>query len=130
LTQTRKAQEPDPNLPYALGNVGWCHVWKGELTEALAAFLKQRAADPNPWWAGNVGYAYTINGDRAKATQILSELDELAKRRYVTPGARVTICLGLGRKGKGPGLARQVSRGSGSRLLVPQSRSDLRQRAR
>ncbi len=100
LAQARKTLELDPNQPYALGNVGWCHVWKGQLTEALAAFLKQYAADSNPWLAGNMGYAYAINGDRAKATQMLGELDELAKRRFVTPGARVPIYIGLGEKEK------------------------------
>jgi tetratricopeptide (TPR) repeat protein len=62
----------------------------------LTAFQKLKALDPVPWWDGNLGYAYAALGERAKAIQLLRELDELAKRRYVTPGPRVSIYLGLG----------------------------------
>ena len=42
------------------------------------------------------GYTYAVSGDRAKAEQILHDLDQLAKRRYVTPNAWVPVYLGLG----------------------------------
>ena len=41
-----------------------------------------------------------ISGDRAKAEQALRELEELAKRQYVSPTAFVTIYLGLANKEK------------------------------
>ncbi len=44
---------------------------------------------------GWFGYGQAVSGDRAKANQILHDLDELAKKRYVTPGARLPVYLGL-----------------------------------
>ena len=41
-----------------------------------------------------------MSGDRARAEQILGDLEELAKRRYVTPNARMPVYLGLGDKEK------------------------------
>jgi tetratricopeptide (TPR) repeat protein len=52
------------------------------------------------WYQGLLGYAYAISGDRPKAEQILRELEELAKRQYVSSTAFAMIYLGLGEKEK------------------------------
>ena len=98
--EARKAIELDQGFATAYANLGWCLVWKQDLAGALAMFQKVKSLDPVPWWDGSVGYVYAATGERAKANQLLSDLDELAKGRYVSPGPRVGIYLGLGENEK------------------------------
>jgi serine/threonine-protein kinase len=70
------------------------------LSEGKAEFEKATKLDDLPWYIGALGYANAIAGDRAAAEEILRQLDELAKRRYVTPNASVLVYLGLGDKEK------------------------------
>jgi TolB-like protein/Tfp pilus assembly protein PilF len=100
IAQVRKSLELDPNTTLAHHCLGWCMVWKGNLTEAKAEFEKAVALDDLPWYKGSLGYAYAASGDRAKAEQILRNLDELAKKQYVSPALPASVYLGLGEKAK------------------------------
>jgi tetratricopeptide (TPR) repeat protein len=75
-------------------------VWKGKLTEATAEFEKAVALDDLPWYKGSLGYAYAASGDRAKAEQVLRNLNELAKKQYVSPALPASVYLGLDEKPK------------------------------
>jgi len=100
IAQVRKALELDPNNAVAHHCLGWCMVWKGNLTEAKAEFQKAVTLDDLPWYKASLGYAYAASGDRAKAEQILRELDDLARKQYVSPALPASVYLGLGEKGK------------------------------
>ena len=100
IVQLRKTLELDANNPLALQTLGWCMVWKGKTVDALAEFQKAATLDDLPWYKGSLGYAYAASGDRAKAEQILRDLDELAKKQYVSPASRASVYLGLGEKAK------------------------------
>ena len=100
IVQLRKTLELDPNNALAHQTLGWCLHWKGKTVDALAEFQKATALDDLPWYKGSLGYAYAAAGDRAKAEQVLRDLDELAKKQYVSPAARASVYLGLGEKGK------------------------------
>ena len=52
------------------------------------------------WYQGLLGYAYSISGDRPKAEEMLRELKEMAKRKYVNSTAFADIHLGLGENEK------------------------------
>ena len=47
-----------------------------------------------------LGYTSAVLGDRAKAAQILRELEDLSKKRYVSPANVSANYLGLGEKEK------------------------------
>jgi TolB-like protein/class 3 adenylate cyclase/Flp pilus assembly protein TadD len=96
IVQLRKTLELDPNNPWARATLGWCLHWKGKKADALAEFQKAAALDDLPLYKGSLGYAYAASGDRAKAEQILRDLDEIAKTQYVSPANRVPVYLGLG----------------------------------
>lgn len=66
-------------------------LFKGQKTEAIAEFEKARALDDIPWYASVLGYAYAVNGDRAKAERVLCEIEESGKKRYVSPGAHAIV---------------------------------------
>ena len=100
IAQARKTLEMDPNSTIARVLLGLSFLKKGDTGGAIAELQKTKAPDPGAWYQGFLGYAYAVSGDRAKAEQALSELEELAKRQYVSPTAFVTIYLGLGEKEK------------------------------
>jgi adenylate cyclase len=100
IAQVRKTLELDPNTALAHHCVGWCMVLKGNLSEAKTEFQKAAALDDLPWYKADLGYAYGASGDRAKAEQVLRDLDDLAKKQYVSPALYASVYLGLGEKGK------------------------------
>ena len=100
IAQATKTLEMDPNSAIAHVLLGLSFFKKGDTADAIAAFQEARAPNPGAWYQGYLGYAYAISGDRAKAEQALRELEDLAKRQYVSPTAFATIYLGLGQKEK------------------------------
>jgi adenylate cyclase len=100
IAQARKTLEMDPNSAITRVLLGLSFLKKGDTSGAIAEFQKAKAPNPGAWYQGFLGYAYAISGDRAKAEQSLRELEELAKRQYVSPTAFATIYLGLGQKEK------------------------------
>jgi tetratricopeptide (TPR) repeat protein len=100
IVQLRKTLELDTNNALARQTLGWCLHWKGKTVDALAEFQKATTLDDLPWYKGSLGYAFGASGDRARAEQILRDLDELAKKQYVSPAARASVYLGLGEKAK------------------------------
>ena len=97
-TQIRKTLELDPNNAFAHSILGWCLIAKGNKAEARSEFEKATTLDDLPWYVSSVGYACGVSGDRAKAEQVLRDLEELAKQRYVSPANRAAVYLGLGEK--------------------------------
>ena len=100
IVQARKTLEMDPNSAISHVLLGLSFLKKGDTAGAIAELEKSKAPDPGAWYQGFLGYAYAISGDRAKAEEALRELEELAKRQYVSPTAFATIYLGLGQKEK------------------------------
>jgi adenylate cyclase len=100
IVQLRKTLELDANNPLARQTLGWCLHWKGKKAEAVVEFHKAAALDDLSWYKGSLGYAYAASGDRAKAEQVLRDLDEMAKTQYVSPASRASVYLGLGEKAK------------------------------
>src|SRR5438876_4368986 len=100
IAQARKTLEMDPNSTISHVLLGLSFLKKGDTAGAIAELEKSKAPDPGAWYQGFLGYAYAISGDRAKAEEALREVEQLAKRQYVSPTAFVTIYLGLGEKEK------------------------------
>jgi Tfp pilus assembly protein PilF len=100
MAQIRKTLDLDPNSTVARHLLGCCLLAKGDTAGAIAEFQRSKAVIAGAWYQGLLGYAYAISGDRAKAEQILGELEEMAKQQYVSTTAFATIYLGLGEKEK------------------------------
>ena len=100
LAQLRKTLELDPNFATAHMELGWWFVYQGDMASAITAFQKAKALDPQAWSDGPLAYAYARAGDRAKAGQMLRDWEDQAKQRYISPGLRVLLHLGLGEKHK------------------------------
>jgi TolB-like protein/class 3 adenylate cyclase/Tfp pilus assembly protein PilF len=100
ITQIRKTLELDSNNGFAHSVLGWCLIWKGSKADARAEFEKATTLDDLPWYVGSLGYACAVSGDHAKAEQVLHQLEELARQRYVSPANRASVYLGLGENEK------------------------------
>jgi adenylate cyclase len=100
IAQSRKTLALDPNSAISHVLIGLSFLKKGDTAGAIAELQKSKAPDPGAWYQGFLGYAYAMSGDRSKAEQSLRELEDVAKRQYVSPTAFATIYLGLGEKQK------------------------------
>src|SRR5947207_4680509 len=100
IVQIKKTLELDPAATLAHHLLGCCLLWKGDTAGAIAEFQRSKIMVTGAWYQGLLGYAYAISGDRSKAEQILRELEEMAKRQYVSSTAFADIHLGLGDKEK------------------------------
>ena len=100
IVQIKKTLELDPASTLAHHLLGCCLLWKGDTAGAIAEFQRSKIMVTGAWYQGLLGYAYAISGDRPKAEQILRELEEMAKRQYVSSTAFADIYLGLGEKEK------------------------------
>src|SRR6266576_306465 len=100
IVQIKKTLELDPASTLARHLLGCCLLWKGGTAGAIAEFQRSKIVVTGAWYQGLLGYAYAISGDRPKAEQILRELEQMAKRQYVSSTAFADIHLGLGEKEK------------------------------
>jgi adenylate cyclase len=98
IVQAHKTLEIDPNNGNAHHLLGWTAIWNGNAVAAIAEFQKLDAT--HPYFDQDLGYAYAISGDRAKAEQVLRDIEDQAKQHFVSPTSRAIVCLGLGEKEK------------------------------
>ena len=118
IVQVRRTLELEPASTLARHLLGCCLLWKGDTAGAIAEFQRSKIMVAGAWYQGLLGYAYAISGDRPKAEQMLRELEEKAKRQYVSSTAFADIHLGLGEKEKALDWLEKIVRGPGERLLV------------
>jgi TolB-like protein/Tfp pilus assembly protein PilF len=100
MVQIRRTLDLDPASTVAHHLLGCCLLWKGDTAGAIAEFQRSKIMVTGAWYQGLLGYAYAISGERSKAEQILRELEQMAKRQYVSTTALADIHLGLGEKEK------------------------------
>jgi serine/threonine-protein kinase len=100
IAQLRRTLELDANNAVAHSVLGWCLIGKGDAAGAIAENEKAKSLDDLPIYHGCLGYDYAVAGDRAKAEQVLTYLEGVAKQRHVSPEARIYVYLGLGEKSK------------------------------
>ncbi len=98
--QIRSTLELNPNSAFAHNVAGWCEIAKGNIGEGRAEFQKATTLDDLSWYRSSVGYTDAALGDRAQAGQILRQLQDLSRQRYVSPSNVATVYLALGEKEK------------------------------
>lgn len=95
----RKALELDPNYSWSYLWIGQANLGKGKYNEAIADISKAIAlSDGNVRMKATLGYAYAVAGKRGEAQQIIYELQEQSKQKYVSPYFIAVIYSGLGQK--------------------------------
>jgi TolB-like protein/Tfp pilus assembly protein PilF len=100
IVQIKRTLELDAASTLARHLLGCCLLWRGDTAGAIAEFQRSKIMVAGAWYQGLLGYAYAISGNRSKAERILRELEQMAKRQYVSSTAFADIHLGLGEKEK------------------------------
>jgi tetratricopeptide (TPR) repeat protein len=99
IEQLRRVIAIDPNHYQALWLLGLTYLANKQVDEAINAAEKAVAVSGRaPAALGVLGLAYGVAGRKREANQILNELLQLPKQRYVTPMAPAYIYIGLGNK--------------------------------
>lgn len=96
LAQFRRVSEKHKNFRQNHVWLGWAYAAKHAFPEAIAEFQQERSAWEQSRWG--LGYVYALNGNVNEAREILHQLRDLAKQRYISPSAFILIHLALGEK--------------------------------
>jgi serine/threonine-protein kinase len=96
----REALDMDPGFTHTHYYMGQALAECGHLEEAAREFESIRHAEPVPQTLAMLGYTRGLSGDRQGALDILSELRELSKLRYISPLSFATIYAGMGEREK------------------------------
>ena len=92
-----RAVEFDPDDPRGRAILGWAHLKNGNPDTGLAQLERAVSIAPGNtlFWA-QLGQAYALVGRVAQAREVLRELQDLARKRYVSPYHLAYIYTGLG----------------------------------
>src|SRR5581483_7418264 len=97
VSQHRKALEMDPQSAFAHWNLGMALVQLDKMDEAIEAF---RQADTHSGggltFKAHLGFALALAGQHDEARGIITELETMARQRYVSSYHFAIIYLGLG----------------------------------
>ncbi|MFN0112307.1 MAG: winged helix-turn-helix domain-containing protein [Blastocatellia bacterium] len=96
ISLLRRTLEIDPTYYVARWFLGMTYEQLGAYDEAIAIHVQTRAMSALPQAISNLGRCYALAGRRADAERMLTELQTLASRQYVSPYAFAFIHSALG----------------------------------
>lgn len=92
-----KASELEPNYMPIHFVMGCAYIEQNQLEEAIAEFEAIYKLDEEAYLAlGFMGYALALAGKRAEAETVLDVLEDISRRKYVSPYSMLVIHLALG----------------------------------
>jgi DNA-binding winged helix-turn-helix (wHTH) protein/TolB-like protein/Flp pilus assembly protein TadD len=92
----RQALELDPNFSWSHLWIGQVYLEKGLLNEAIDEIKTAlKLSNGNTRVLATLGYAYAVAGNRHEALKVITNLQELAKEKYVSPYFIAIIHSGL-----------------------------------
>ena len=97
LQRATRAVELDPHDPRAQATAGWAFVKKSDYGEGLAHLKMAVSVAPGETaWLAQLGEAYGMAGEVGKAREVLLQLEDLSRQRYVSPYHMAYVHTGLG----------------------------------
>jgi serine/threonine-protein kinase len=78
--------------------LGLAYEQKGQVEQAVAEFKKGIALDKTPARLTRLGEAYALWAKKQEALQVIGDLKEMSKRRYVAPTTIALVYARLGQK--------------------------------
>ncbi len=92
-----RALEFDPDHDRAHATLGWAHLKNGMAAEGVAELERAVSLAPgNTNWLAQLGQAYALVGRPDKAREVLRQLEDWARRTYVSPYHLAFVYTGLG----------------------------------
>ncbi|HEX6729031.1 MAG TPA: tetratricopeptide repeat protein, partial [Pyrinomonadaceae bacterium] len=99
VQQLRKTLEMDPNFILTHHRLGLAYEQQANYDDAIAEFKHVvTLTGGKPLGIAALARAYALAGRRSEAQKMLVELQEVSKRRYVSPAAVAAIYAALGNK--------------------------------
>jgi len=96
IRHSEKTLEMDPNFVPALWFLGWGYAQKGMFAQAVATFQKAVSlSDGNSRMMAELGHAYAVSGQKAKAREIVQQLEMKSQQQYVSPYEIALVYVGL-----------------------------------
>jgi serine/threonine-protein kinase len=97
LTHALDAVQVEPAAGRARATLGWAYFLNGRRDEGVAELERAvECSGRNPQWVAQLGEAYGMVGETAKARAILQELEERSRHTYVSPYHFAYVYTGLG----------------------------------
>ena len=97
LQAATHAVELDPHYARAHATLGWAYLKKGIVKQGVAELEIAVSLSPgDTLWLAQLGQAYGMVGDVARARNVLHQLEELARQRFVSPYHIAFVYTGLG----------------------------------
>jgi serine/threonine-protein kinase len=97
LREASPVIELDPNYARGHATLGWAYLKKGLCDEGLVELKKSVTLSPgNTTWLAQLGQAYGLVGKVGEAREVLQQLQELSRQRYVSPYHMAYVYTGLG----------------------------------
>jgi TolB-like protein/Tfp pilus assembly protein PilF len=92
-----RALEDNPDYDRAHATLGWAYLKKGMTDAGLGELERAVALSPtNSQWLAQLGEAYALFGSADKAREVLQQLEDRARRTYVSPYHLAFVYTGLG----------------------------------
>ena len=97
LQAATHAVELDPHYARAHATLGWAYLKKGIVKQGVAELEIAVSLSPgDTLWLAQLGQAYGMVGDVARARNVLHQLEELSRQRFVSPYHIAFVYTGLG----------------------------------
>ncbi len=96
IEQLQRALELEPNFMVAHVRLGLAYEQKGMYEDAVAELdMARTLSKDNPLVIAALGHAYALSGNRKRAQELVAELKQLSKKRYVSGYDMAVIYSGL-----------------------------------
>ncbi len=97
LETATRVTELDPHYALAHATLGWAYLKKGLSEQGLAELENAvRLSPEGTLFLAQLGQAYALVGTPERAREVLCQLDELSRQRYVSPYHFAYVHAGLG----------------------------------
>src|SRR2546422_2212755 len=97
LAAATRARALDPHYARGHATLGWAYLKKGSGAPGLAELETAVSLSPgDTLWLAQLGQAYGIAGHLEKAREVLRQLEELSRQRFVSPYHMAVVYTGLG----------------------------------
>jgi serine/threonine protein kinase/Flp pilus assembly protein TadD len=97
LAQSKKALEMDGHFTFAYWSIGLAYLQQGKIQEAITALSKAFTFSSGGLaFAAHLGYAYALAGKHTEAAEVLREMEEIGREKYVSAYYFAILYLGLG----------------------------------